>query len=136
LCRHLCFTTRGWEREGLYMKKPNKSPRTGARLSSRMKEADLVLKTGLKQAALKNKILAALPAKEFDRLMPGLKIVELKLNEILHVVGERIEYVYFLSSGIVSMLTMLEGGTTIEAAVIGSEGIVGLSVIMGVEKRN
>jgi CRP-like cAMP-binding protein len=115
------------------MKKQNKSPRRGDRLSARTQDADPVLKTGLKQAALRNKILAALPTKEFDRLLPKLKIVELKLNEILHVVGERIEYVYFLSSGIVSMLTMLEGGTTIEAAVIGSEGMVGLSVIMGVE---
>lgn len=116
------------------MKKRNGSPRIGDGLSSRPKGADPVLKITLKNAALKNKILGALSAKELDRLLPKLKIVELKLNEILHVVGERIEYVYFLSSGIVSMLTMLEGGTTVEAAVIGSEGIVGLSVLMGVEE--
>ena len=116
------------------MKKQDKSPRTGDRLSSRTKDAKPFLKLALEHTALKNRILAALPAKEFDRLLPSLKVVELKLHEILHVPGERMDYVYFLSSGIVSLLTMLEGGTTIEAAVIGSEGIVGLSVIMGVEK--
>src|ERR1700738_905431 len=116
------------------MQKHDKPPRTGDRLPARAKTANPVLKTALEQAALKNRILAALPAKEFDRLLPSLKVVELKLHEVLHVPGERIEYVYFLSSGIVSLLTMLEGGTTIEAAVIGSEGVAGLSVIMGVEK--
>jgi len=116
------------------MKNRKPSSRAGDRVSSRAKEGTPVSKTDLKQAAWGNKILAALPAGEFDSLVPNLETVQLKLNEVLYLPGERIEHVYFLTSGIVSLLTILEDGTTIEVAVVGSEGMVGLSILMGVEK--
>lgn len=110
------------------------SPGYGDRVSSWAKEALPVSKTDLKQAARRNKILAALPAGEIDRLVQKLEPIQLKLNEVLYLPRERIKHVYFLTGGIISLLTILEDGTTIEAAVVGAEGMVGLSVIMGVEK--
>lgn len=102
-------------------------------MSSRRK-VDNTPKTYLKTLARKNKILAALTMAELDRLIPKMASFQLNLNDVLYRPGERIEYVYFLTDGIVSLLTILEAGTTIEVAVIGSEGITGLSVIMGVDQ--
>lgn len=116
------------------MKNLRTSPGVGDRVLSGTTENGRVPKVDLKRIARRNKILAALPAGEFDRLVPKLEIVELKLHKVLFLPDEPIKYVYFLADGIVSLLTILEDGTTIEAAVVGSEGMVGLSVIMGVEK--
>jgi len=96
--------------------------------------ANRVRKIDRKQLARMNKILGALPAGQFNRLLPKMQAIQLNLNEVLFRPGERIEYVYFLSQGIVSLLTILEDGTTIESAVVGSEGMVGISVIMGVDQ--
>jgi CRP-like cAMP-binding protein len=115
--------------------KTRKPPRhEGVRVTPRAKGAEPGPQNDLKEAARRNKILAALPANEFDRLVGTLEPIQLKLHEVLYLPGERIKHVYFLTGGIISLLTILEDGTTIEAAVVGSEGIVGLSVIMGVEK--
>ena len=110
-------------------------PPEGNRVSSQRK-ADSARKTDLRKSARMNGILAALPAGEFNRLMPKMEAVPLNLNDVLYLPAERIDYVYFLTDGIISLLTILEDGTTIEAAVVGSEGMVGLSVIMGVDKAN
>jgi CRP-like cAMP-binding protein len=117
------------------MNNRNSSPQDGDRVSSRARDGGTVSKPDLIQAR-RNKILAALTAGEFARLLPELEVVQLKLNDVLYLPGERIKHVYFLTDGIISLLTILEDGTTIEAAVVGSEGMVGLSVIMGVEKAN
>ena len=109
-------------------------PTEGNRVSSRRKTN--AQNTDLKQAARMNRILAALPEGAFNRLVPRMKAVRLNLNDVLYLPTERIDYVYFLTDGIVSLLTILEDGTTIEAAVVGSEGMVGLSVIMGVDKAS
>ena len=78
-----------------------------------------------------NLILAALPGEEFDRLSEHLEVFELKLGNILQMPEDRVEYVYFPTDGIVSLLAMLEGGETVETAVVGREGMVGISVVLG-----
>jgi CRP-like cAMP-binding protein len=105
----------------------------GNRVSSQRK-SNRVPSADRQRVARRNKILAALPKAEFDQLLPKMESVQLNLNEVLFRPGDRIKHVYFLTDGIVSLLTILESGTTIEVAVIGSEGIAGLSVIMGVDK--
>ena len=72
-----------------------------------------------------NRLLAALPADEFSRLAPHLRDVLLFPGDMLHRPGEPIEQVYFIHSGIVSLLVVMEDGTTVESASIGSEGAVG-----------
>src|SRR5258706_7304079 len=78
-----------------------------------------------------NKILAALPPEEFEPLADKLKPVPLVLGEILYMPEQQIEYVYFVNSGVVSLLAALENGATVEAGVIGPEGMAGISVILG-----
>ncbi len=86
----------------------------------------------MEQPDTANKILAALPREEFEPLADKLKSVPLVLGEILYMPEQRIEYVYFVNSG-VSLLAALENGATVEAGVIGPEGMAGISVILGAD---
>lgn len=78
-----------------------------------------------------NSILAALPHDEFERISPKLREVAFPIGEILYHPEEQIEHVYFINNGVVSLLAALENGATVEAGVIGPEGIAGVSVILG-----
>jgi CRP-like cAMP-binding protein len=77
-----------------------------------------------------NRILAALPREEFDRVAPHLTIVCLKRDEVVYIAGDQIRYVYFPISGLMSLLSTTETGSTVEVAMVGNEGIVGLPVIL------
>jgi CRP-like cAMP-binding protein len=83
------------------------------------------------QAALRNRILAALPAAEFLLLAEHLTRVHLALGESLHRAGDKITNVFFVESGFISALTMLSDGQPLEIGLIGPEGVVGISVILG-----
>src|SRR5215218_1579380 len=74
-----------------------------------------------------NRLLAALPAADYTRILPSLTVVPLKLKHILHKPGESIRDVYFPGGGFCSMLTVLEDGGMVEIATIGREGMVGVS---------
>jgi CRP-like cAMP-binding protein len=113
------------------MRKTAKPLRPGRSVSSE-RLAKPAANVEIKHPAHGNYILGALPSKEFDRLTPKLKPVKLELNETLYRPEERVEHVYFLTSGIVSLLTVLEDGTSIEIALLGSDGMVGVSAMMGV----
>jgi len=78
----------------------------------------------------KNLFLAALPAEEFERLKPHLEHVDLKLGDIIHRSDELIRYVYFPEHSVISIVTYLEEGTTIETGIVGREGLAGISVIL------
>jgi CRP-like cAMP-binding protein len=77
-----------------------------------------------------NRLLAALPAADYTRILPSLTVVPLKLKEIIHKPGERIRHVYFPGGGFCSMLTVLEDGKMVEIATIGREGMVGVSAVL------
>lgn len=79
-----------------------------------------------------NGLLAALPPEEYKRLLPHLEPVSLKLKQVLYGPRELIGHVYFLSSGIVSLLTVLKDDASVEVAMVGNEGMVGLAVFQGV----
>lgn len=72
-----------------------------------------------------NGILEALSARTLGLLQPHLRKVKLAQGTVLHEVGETISYVYFPTSGMVSMLAVLKSGEAIEAGIIGPEGFVG-----------
>jgi CRP-like cAMP-binding protein len=78
-----------------------------------------------------NELLAALPAEEFERWLPNLELIELPLGHVLYESGAEMAYVYFPTSGIVSLLYVLENGDSAEIAVVGFEGMVGISLFMG-----
>ena len=78
-----------------------------------------------------NKILAALPDEEFESLRPKLREVAHQIGERIYLPEQEIKYAYFINEGIVSWLATLEDGGTVEAGVIGLEGVAGVSIILG-----
>ncbi len=78
-----------------------------------------------------NRLLAALPAAEYDRLLPRLKAVDLPLGHVLYESGARITHAYFPTSGIVSLLYLMQDGASAEISVIGNDGLVGVALLMG-----
>lgn len=87
----------------------------------------------LPQDPRRNHLLAALPRNEYQRLEPHLRWVELALGESLVESGKAIRHVYFPLDCIVSLLCVMDDGDSTEIAVVGSEGIVGISLFMGGE---
>lgn len=77
-----------------------------------------------------NRLLAALPAADYTRILPSLTVVPLKLKTVLHKPGEPVQDVYFPGGGFCSMLTVLEDGSMVEIATVGREGMVGVSAIL------
>jgi CRP-like cAMP-binding protein len=81
----------------------------------------------------KNRLLAALPADDFRRIQPLLKTVPIRLKQVLHKNGERLRVVYFPNGGVASITTVLLDGTTVEAATIGDEGMLGIEVFLSAD---
>jgi CRP-like cAMP-binding protein len=80
-----------------------------------------------------NHILASLPAKDYERILPDLKLIEMPLDWTMSESGDHINFLDFPVSGIVSLMYSLEDGSTSETALVGSEGMVGISIYMGGE---
>ena len=80
-----------------------------------------------------NHLLAALPAAEWERWLPQLERVEMPLGQVLYESGTTLSHVYFPLTAIVSLLYVMENGASAEIAVVGNEGIVGISLFMGGE---
>jgi CRP-like cAMP-binding protein len=83
--------------------------------------------------AKQNLLLAALPAPESKRWLPLLESVDLPLGLVLHESGSTLSHVYFPTTAIVSLLYVLASGASAEIAVVGNDGIVGVSLFMGGE---
>jgi CRP-like cAMP-binding protein len=80
-----------------------------------------------------NHILAAFPTAEYERLAPHLELVPMPLGQVLCESGAQLHHVYFPTTAIISMLYVLEDGASAEIAVVGNEGILGISIFMGGE---
>jgi CRP-like cAMP-binding protein len=80
-----------------------------------------------------NRLLAALPEEENARLLPHLELVPMPLGEVVCEPGIPMRHVYFPTTCIVSLLYVMEDGASAEIAVVGNEGIVGVSLFMGGE---
>src|ERR1039457_4015343 len=78
-----------------------------------------------------NHLLDALPAAEYERLSPYLELVQMPLGEALYESGGRLQHVYFPTTSIVSLLYVMEDGASAEIALVGNEGILGISLFMG-----
>ncbi|WP_417069694.1 Crp/Fnr family transcriptional regulator [Niveibacterium terrae] len=80
-----------------------------------------------------NHILAAQPEEESARLLPNLERVSLTLGEVLCEPDLRISHAYFPATSIISLLCVMEDGCSVGAAVVGNEGVIGVSLFMGGE---
>jgi CRP-like cAMP-binding protein len=80
-----------------------------------------------------NHLLAALPADEYARILPNLELVIMPLGEALYESGSQMRHVYFPTTSIVSLLYVMADGASAEIAIVGNEGVVGVSLFMGGE---
>lgn len=78
-----------------------------------------------------NHLLAALPEQEWSRWLPEMEPVDMPLGQVLYESGRVLRHVYFPTTSIVSLLYVMENGASAEIAVVGNEGIVGVSLFMG-----
>src|SRR3972149_2316634 len=85
------------------------------------------------QSPRQNQLLAALPAADYARLLPHLELVPLPLGWAVYESGDVQGYVYFPTNSIVSLLYVMEDGSSAEIAVVGHEGVVGIALFMGGE---
>jgi CRP-like cAMP-binding protein len=82
---------------------------------------------------VQNRLLAQLADAEQQRWFPKLELVDMPLGEVMYEAGVTLKHVYFPTTAIVSLLYVLENGASAEIAVVGNEGIVGVSLFMGGE---
>lgn len=78
-----------------------------------------------------NLLLAALPPSEYERLLPQLQQVSFALGEVVYEFGGHLDYVYFPTNSIVSLLYTMENGTSAEMGLTGNDGVVGIALFMG-----
>jgi CRP-like cAMP-binding protein len=81
----------------------------------------------------RNHLLAALPRTDFDRIAEHLEPIKMRLGDVLYESGDKLRYVYFPTTSIVSLLYVMEDGASAEIAIVGNEGILGISLFMGGE---
>lgn len=80
-----------------------------------------------------NHLLDALLSSEYNRLFPNLELVKMPLGQVLYESGGQLDYVYFPTTSIISLLYVMENGSSAEIAIVGNEGILGISLFMGGE---
>ena len=80
-----------------------------------------------------NQLLAALPAADYEHLLPHLEQVPLEPGSALYESGSRQGYMYFPTTSIVSLLYVMEDESSVEIALVGNEGVVGIALFMGGE---
>jgi hypothetical protein len=80
-----------------------------------------------------NDLLAALPEADYERLSRNLELIPLPLGRAVYESGGRLDYAYFPTDCIVSLLSVTENGSSAEIAIAGNEGLVGIALFMGGE---
>lgn len=80
---------------------------------------------------VRNRLLAALPDQELEKIFTGLGSVRLRSGEILYHSGEEIRHVYFPEQGLISLVAMMMDGATVETGIVGKEGMMGVPVFLG-----
>ena len=83
---------------------------------------------------VENRILLAIPEHEFRAIRPHLEPVELESHDVLHEAHEALEYAYFPNDGLLSLVVVLADGKTVEAGIVGKEGLVGIPAIAGLSR--
>jgi CRP-like cAMP-binding protein len=80
-----------------------------------------------------NQILAFLPPEEHERLRSSFQPIELPQGQVVYEAGIPFDHVYFVDQGMISVVSIMENGASIEVGTIGNEGMAGLSVVLGVD---
>jgi len=93
----------------------------------------IAVQSAKQEPLITNRLLAALPPKEYQRLLPELERVTLTFAEVIYEPGDKIRHVYFPSDSVVSLLATENHHAMLEVGMIGNEGMTGVSVFMGVD---
>ncbi len=93
--------------------------------------AGVFIQTQTPPSAVGNRLLASLPDNELDVLFPYLEPHDLEFESTLFETGQPLEYVYFPSSGLISLLATVDGGSSLEVGIIGKEGMANASAALG-----
>ena len=86
------------------------------------------------KSTIKNRLLAALPENDYQRLLPALEPFALEHGKVLYEIDEPIKYLYFPFQAVVSLVTQMKDGKIVEVAVVGNEGVTGLALLLGQKK--
>lgn len=78
-----------------------------------------------------NRLLAALPAEEIDRLRPNLQRMSFSLGEVVYEFAGQLDYVFFPTTSIISLLYTMENGSSAEMGLTGNDGVIGIALFMG-----
>jgi CRP-like cAMP-binding protein len=105
----------------------------GQNLSLRTKEPARQVAPPERRNPHQNHLRVALPSGDFDRIASHLEVIPMGLGEVLYEPGARLRHVYFPTTSIVSLLYVMEDGASAEIAVVGNEGMLGISLFMGGE---
>jgi PAS domain S-box-containing protein len=101
--------------------------------AERKRQERLLGRKAAKGNSIANSLLAALPRKDYRRLLAGLEPVTLTYGEVLLEPGEPIRHVYFPDDSLVSLLTTVKGHHALEVGLVGREGLVGISLVLGID---
>lgn len=93
-------------------------------------------RTDSKGRPVENNILLAIPDEEYKALRPHLEFVTLKMHQILQDPGEKIEFGFFINSGLASLLVVTRDARSVEVAVVGREGFVGAPLATGLRQSS
>ncbi len=104
-----------------------------AKASSRVSVKGKPISSNHKGQPIHNEILRSLPRKEFDTVFAALEFVDLPVRTTLNEPGEAITFCYFVNSGLVSILSVLSEGKSVEVGLTGKEGFVGLPLVVGLK---
>lgn len=80
---------------------------------------------------VENRLLAMLPSEEYERLQPHLENILFTLSQVIYESGGQQRYIYFPTTSIISLLYLMENGSSAEIGVVGNEGVVGIALFMG-----
>jgi CRP-like cAMP-binding protein len=110
---------------------PKSNGGTGAKAPFSSREERLRRAAPAIHSPHQNHLLDALPAADYDRIASHLELITMKLGDVLYESGAKLRYVYFPTTCIVSLLYVMEDGASAEIAIVGNEGILGISLFMG-----
>lgn len=88
--------------------------------------------TDTSKLPIANRLLAALPKKDYRRLLPELEQVVMPFAKVIHEPGDTIRHVYFPNDSIVSLLSVVAKRSSLEVGIIGNDGMAGITVFLGV----
>ena len=91
---------------------------------------------GLNGRRVENDILLAIPEQEYKALRPHLEFIELQMHQVLQDPGEKIEFGFFLNSGLVSLLVVTRDARSVEVGVVGKEGFLGVPLAAGLRESS